>query len=461
MSLRERFGRWRRQRRRQRAARKQDERPLREFVYLDEVSVFSLISSRLGPVATDFTATESSTLTGDLTSTTGASAGVLKGEVSSHIEASQTKGTQVLRKATVQTTFKELYEYVEAGFVLRPGKGTPPDVRDARDLNVALERSRTDGWAMSVSDFARGRLAEIEVDLEAEDIFRVGAVVGTFLELFQESPDSLGPDVRDQLRQALSMNAVLNKLLAGLVPVRGRATEYATISAANQEWVVHRMVLQQLRDEWAEQACALDVVAVAEASLFWKDIRRVLFSGARYSLLCRIGRDGLHDEWTPVKLVDVIRGFAPDIAQQISATGPDLAAALSHGMAAAPLTDDRQARMQAALQAYGLALASHYSLVWDPALIATDVFPADQVRAWASLEEQRQPFEALTDQMKQALSIEPERELMAKLRQRALAQAGLLPLTGPGADPGNATPIPRTGAPKSRILDTELIAIYW
>jgi hypothetical protein len=66
---------------------------------------------------------------------------VLKSEINSRSETTQTLGTQVLRKATVQTTFKELYESVKGGFVLRPVVEAPPDVRDARDLNSALERS--------------------------------------------------------------------------------------------------------------------------------------------------------------------------------------------------------------------------------------------------------------------------------------------------------------------------------
>ena len=49
MNVRERFRRWRHRAQRRRALRKEETSPLREFVYLDEVSVFSLISSRLGP----------------------------------------------------------------------------------------------------------------------------------------------------------------------------------------------------------------------------------------------------------------------------------------------------------------------------------------------------------------------------------------------------------------------------
>ena len=457
MSLRERFRRWRRKR----AARKQEASALREFVYLDEVSVFSLISSRLGPVATEFTATESSSLTGELSGTAGVSAGVLKSELKSRSEATQTQGTQVLRKATVQATFKELYEYVEDGFVLRPTVTQPPDVRNARDLETALERARTGGWATPASELARGQLSEIEVELEAEDIFRVGAIVDIYLGLFQEAPELLGPDVRERFRQALSMNVVLNKLLVGLIPVRGRAVDYMVVRTADEEWVVHQTVLRQLPADWLTQAHALDVVAVAEASLFWKDIRRVLFSGSRYSLLCRIGRDGLNDEWTPVKLVDVIRGFSPAIADQLGVAGAELAAAMSRGMAEVPGGDDNQTRMRKALQAYGHAVAAHYNKAWDPAFITEDVFPADGTRGWASLEEQRPPFEALTHRLQETFGIDPDRELIAKARYQALVQAGLVPLVESAANLENAAPVTQPTKPQSRILDTELIAIYW
>lgn len=428
---------------------------------MDEVSVFSLISSRLGSVATDFTATESSSLTGELTGTTGVSTGVLKSEIKSRSEATQVQGTQVLRKATVQATFKELYEVVEGGLLLRPTTTAPPDLRNVQDLSTALELLRPDGWATLVSDLKRGQLAEVEVALEAEDIFRVGAVVGTFLELSQEVPELLGPDVRAQLREALSVNAVLNKLLAGLVPVRGRAVDYVTIRTADDEWVVHRRVLSELRAEWTAEARSLDVVAVAEAALFWKDMRRVLFSGSRYSLLCRIGRDGLHQDWVPVKLVDVVREFAPEVAEQMGAAGQHLVAAMTPGTPIMSQESGSQAKMQEALQAYGRALTAQCESNWDPAFVNEDVLPGDLTRTWTTVDEQRPPFEALTRRLRESYGIEPDRELMATLRHQALSQAGLVALVAPVAHQHGAVAVPRREELQSRVLDTELIAIYW
>lgn len=179
--------------------------------------------------------------------------------------------------------------------------------------------------------------------------------------------------------------------------------------------------------------------------------------------LCRISRDGLHDDWTPVKLVDVVRGFAPAAAEQISTAGQGLLTAAIRGTASGSQVDDPHTRMGAALQAYGRTLAAHYGqdTQWDPTLITEDIFPGDRTHTWATVEERRPPFEALTHRLRDALGIDPDRELMTTLRQEALLHAGLVPLAGPGFGQHNATPAPQQGEPHFRILDTELIAIYW
>ena len=49
--------------------------------------------------------------------TSGISAPVAKAQVSSTIKSGVTKGTQVMRKSTVQSTFRELYGYVRESLV--------------------------------------------------------------------------------------------------------------------------------------------------------------------------------------------------------------------------------------------------------------------------------------------------------------------------------------------------------
>lgn len=300
-----------RQRRRKKAAAENRDQPLREFVYLDEVSVFSLLASRIGALATDFTQSESSSLATEVKGSAGVSAPVAKANVSSAVKASQTSGTQVMRKSTVQSTFKELYGYVRDSLVLRPpneGENPPSAERVAADL--AQEADTDSVWALDSARMKRGQLLEVEVELDADESFRASTIMSTLLEFLEEMselPDSLD---REGLMNAVTGSRLLDKLLAGLVPLRGRVIDYSHVTVGDRELIVHSKVLSQ-QPALAEHAVPLYVVGVAEEDLFWRDIRRVLFSGARYRMLCRLGRDGVQLEWTPVKLMHVLEGAVP------------------------------------------------------------------------------------------------------------------------------------------------------
>ena len=66
------------------------------------------------------------------------------------------------------------------------------------------------------------------------------------------------------------------------------------------------------------------LVGVAQSDLFWKDIRRVLFSQARYTVFCRLATSGLTDRWGPVKMADVFSGITSDFDEMIWGLGDEL-----------------------------------------------------------------------------------------------------------------------------------------
>lgn len=84
------------------------------------MSVYSLIYSRLSPIAAEFTETQTLSLQGEIEGSVGAGINVAKAEVNSRTHISQTKGSQILPKSTVQTIFKELYEYEADSLVIKP-----------------------------------------------------------------------------------------------------------------------------------------------------------------------------------------------------------------------------------------------------------------------------------------------------------------------------------------------------
>lgn len=275
----------------------QNDAPLREFVYLDEVSVYSLMASRRGPIPAEFTDTKSTSSQEEIGSSLGASSGVAKAELNSRMSTSQTQGSQVLRRSTVQATFKELYEKeVESdSLAMQPVSEDmePPEIGSLEDLKAKREELQGLGWIIDPAKLTRGQLFEVEVRLEAEAIFQFNAVVSAILEIVQDDPETFGLERNETFDQVSAVNRILEKLLVNLVPVRGHAEDYEVVTLEEREWIVHRRLLHQLTGIDSLTTHPLYVVAVAEQSLFWKDIRRVLFSDARFRVLCRIGHDGL------------------------------------------------------------------------------------------------------------------------------------------------------------------------
>ena len=184
MSPFKRFRAWRHRRGHAREARKQPGTP-REFVYLDEVSVYSLLASRKGAIATEFTERQTASLNSEVGGSMGGGFGVTKAEVRSRIEAAQSRSSQVLRKAIVQTSFKEFHDLERPGLGLAGARdhSGPPNVRSRSDLERDLELHPSAGHVIAPQTLGRGDLIEVEVVLEADPIFRVSAIITTIREI--------------------------------------------------------------------------------------------------------------------------------------------------------------------------------------------------------------------------------------------------------------------------------------
>jgi hypothetical protein len=427
-------------------------------VYLDEVSVYSLLSSRLGAVAAEFTSTETSSLLTSTGAGISAPVGPAKVQIGSKAQATETQGSQVVRKAIIQSQFKELFELERDNLVASTAK---PEVKvpllgSLDELEELLTQGGLSGWVVSSKALSRGQLLEVEVDLEAEDIFRVSAILTTLIDLFKENPRLLGEGDRSGILDAILGSRILDKLLVGLIPLRGRAVNYRSIEKDGAEWLVKRDLLDRIPDDQRPASRPVYVVGVAEADLFWRDIRRVLFSGARYNVMCRVGRDGLHDTWTPVKLVDVLRDVIPDLADTLGEAGEGLLS-IGQGAGATNAETASQEVMRVALVTYaGHAVAKQGKTLSESDLSNAGLLSDDQLNAFEPVERRREAFSKVNEFLKEHYSIELPPEVAADLRSEAILQAE----QAEGAQHPPATtrkPIP--GEP--RFLDTEIVAIYW
>lgn len=431
---------------RRRQASKRQKAKLREFVYLDEVSVYSLIASRLGPIATEFTKTETASLKAEV--------GPVAGSVDS--------GSQVLRKSIVQTTFKELYELELASFVIRsiPENLAPPRKDRFNDIMSISETLMEDGWIVDPEKLARGQLMELEVQLEADDIFRVSTVISSILEIIEQNPAMFGLGSDGKIALVKSVGHILEKLLVGLVPITGQATEYEIVCVEGKEWIINRKLLTALPASELPPSRPLYVVGVAEQSLFWKDVRRILFSKARFRVLCRLAQNGIQDSWTPVKLAQVLDLVVPGLSTQIDMLGPQLLTSIVKATETNQAID-RKRLIHDALAGYAILLAKHYGHTISAEDLSDAGLPSEQqCHSFDSQKERREAFNEISKFVLQRFSIDREPMIVAEYRAVALMDAGL-DLLGQPITFMASNDVTVATSSENRFLDSEFVAIYW
>ena len=127
----------------------------------------------------------------------------------------------------------------------------------------------------------------------------------------EDNEHLFGNEISAQLPQMRSMAQLLESLLVGLIPIRGRLVDYKSARIGGRDVLVHRLLLEQMPSATRPKTYPAFVVGVAQHDLFWKDIRRVLFSQAQYTVFCRLAISGLVEKWHPVKVADVLAGIVP------------------------------------------------------------------------------------------------------------------------------------------------------
>lgn len=456
MNLKRSWNRWRAKVRTAKARAKAPKAPLREFVYLDEVSLRSLLSSQLGEMTDSKSEQYVDAFSADVGSKIAADAQIAKAELTSKFQTSNSNTLQTSRKATVQSWFRDFHALPGLRLV-----EPRTDVRAATDVEK-LKSLSDSSVALPAIDLKRGALVEFRIALTADPVFHLGTMVSEFTGMIEDFPKLFqAQNAAETIKEIEPVNKILQRLLAGLIPVRGRAIDHVVVSIEDEEYVVHKA------------ACAglglierpLEIVGVTEHLAYWKDIRRVLFSGAAFTVLCRISKDGLHDSWTPVKLADLFQRLAPDLVNQINFAGK-LPFMMAPAAAPPPATEHPSAtRLRRALQTY----ASLYIKERGGGLISEQQAMSlsgtiDQAAVLSDTASgQRIAFQMVEDALQDGADdlIDSARNLA--LRNTARVSAGLSLFPSLDRDgPTSETPrkwLEVEDAP--RILDVEVVAIYW
>ncbi|MEV6299824.1 hypothetical protein AB0M02_10515 [Actinoplanes sp. NPDC051861] len=446
-------GRLRRQRRIK--AARSTSASLREFVYLDEVSVYSLLASRQGALAAEYTDVKTNASRNELAGKVSGGVPVAKAEVSSKLEETLTLSTQTLRKSTIQAAFKEFYEGEEGRLTMRPldRDSRPPDVESIDDLSAADLQE----WVHNAEDFARGDLIEVEVELETDRLFRVSSIMSALGGIFADNPTIFPDPMQSRVSQLSAINRILETLLVGLIPIECKAVDYQVLEVDGQDLIVHKAVLAQLPESVKDGSRPLIVVGVTEERLFWKDIRRVLFSSSRFRALCRLNHTGLRDSWVPVKLINVLGDVVPGLDLKLDS----LSRSAFDGSSRSDLSESESLQqVGSVLNAYRNLLCAHHGLdpATEPSAIASEV-ALKYHHEFGRYDARMAAFKAIAEEFSSKAGADVDPLVAAHLRGLALSEAFLHPDGSPVSLPIRPA---KTIEKENRLLvDTEIVAIYW
>ncbi len=172
--------------------------------------------------------------------------------------------------------------------------------------------------ALHETEFNRGNLAEINVDLGSHKVYNFYTAVGSIAEMYDVFPE--GSQFVDELENEDFSIEILNAfselvehLLAGLVPIVGEVKNYGVVVEDNTAKIVSKEYALEHNIEYDR----LNIVGFVNSEKFWQEETRFLFEDDEYSVYCRLEHDEVMDEWMPIKLASVISSIDSDLGNSV------------------------------------------------------------------------------------------------------------------------------------------------
>ena len=405
---------------------------LREFIYLDEVSLQSLLVSLHGEL------TEKKSITDSTSNTRNVSGNIdtnnlapLKLGFTAQYQSGQSSATQTETKATVQSWFRELYE--------------TPNI-----LGVQPLEDGDQDIIVKSSALQRGTLAELQVVLATDPYFNVVTSISEFFKLSENISELNGySEIKWQIE-------LLQQLLAGLIPIKAEILNYRALKTGDDTYLVHEDKVTGV----STSKIKVNLVGVTELSAYWKDIRRVLFSNQEFRVLCRISRPGLVQDWNPIKLLDLFGNVFP---QKEIHNVKEMLKLLSYNVDAASTAEtdnDASSKMRLALEEYIKSSCKH----------AGGEIGSDEIKGIieevlkgnfdeGSMGDRKVLYEKVDGELA-SLKIDVPPDIRVTLRESSSEKAGLSHKLFTLAS-SEAKKVEEKSVAEELFIEAEIIAIYW
>jgi hypothetical protein len=434
---------------------------LREFIYLDDVSVTSLLSSRDGAIPHEFTDSNGAAYKGDVNGQVEVGFSPFKGRLGSRFESSRSSNAQVVSKATIQTLVKRLCDLEMDDLSLRANLpvSSRPSRRDVERILAQKHDPPEKYWVLPAASLERGQLAEIEVELETDAIFQLSTILATVKELVTENDELRAAfGSAELLDDLISMNSLIEKMMVNLIPLKSRIVDYVAVDTEHGDVIVHQSLYNDLEASTGYTARPLYLVGDTQRDLYWKDIRRVLFTQSRFRVLCRLNGRGVGTSWNPLKLGDSLARVDPTLSKKLAEFGSVAVSTFSGTASAVAQVNDRRI---AALTSYGELVADelqHPLLPEDS--IALSVLAQEKHHAFKSAGTASSAFSPIREFIERLADQSLTSDTHARLRETACHRQGIW-IDGTPLSPTTFALPQLQDKPEELLIDAEIIAIYW
>ena len=423
---------------------------LREFIYLDETRVVSLLAAIQGAIPETVTDSAGRTRTRGLSLKSGL-AGVADAEAS--LGSSSSSGTETLRRAVAQSTFRELWRR-DTGVLLHDPISFSADlgqpIRDAAELSSRIEALVASRAATPVSDLTRGSVIEVGWEVRPDEAHQTLIAARAMFDLVSGRESLFGLQSSD-LATYGPIFEVLAEFSVGLMPIRGLCTTHQLYEVEGEVYLVNGTALDPAGSLLSE-AHDLEMVAFTEADSYWRDPRSTLMAGFGCKAYLRLSHESFLDEpWNPFKLADVLGALGPNMrGEAIQALEflrqPDAASAPPTN----PIDPMTVIREFAALVGHEVGAD-----IENAAVGAVLESAAGEMAAATTIPEERLAFERVVEVLDPDGTV--DREVIRQLRARA-TNNGSPEATTTSAETTRTAPEPTARTPQ---LEVSVIALYW
>lgn len=292
---------------------------LREFVYLDQTSVVSLIASTTGGITEQKSTVKRRQISGSITG--GLKAG--GASVGSKIGATEEEKSQAVERYVIQSNFKELYDARASDLVI--ADEYEPDRSIPGRIWAALFGSNEQNPIIEEDSFERGDIAEINMKLGSDSIYEVYTVLESFSDIIesftQGTASELDLEDEDFSKEELkNISQLFEQLLEGLVPIVGEVVNYGVCFENGKA----RLITKEYAEEENIPYDKLKMVGFVDSSKFWQNETRFLFDGDEYTVYCRLDSGDVTNEWIPIKLLSVIDSIIPGFSDSLNDLPDDI-----------------------------------------------------------------------------------------------------------------------------------------